>query len=105
MTSPAPTDDRNRRRIVSLRLLASFPRLLAKRSEQQLLGERDAFEFEELNVFFHSTIERKADLPRPREHLRILDRGLVHEVVRTDGGVALRSEEHTSELQSLTNLV
>src|SRR5262245_24071231 len=93
MTTAALANDRNRRLIAPslapLRWLAEFP-------VQQLLGERHALELEELNLLFHPSIEREADLPRPREHLRILDGGFVHQVIRADGRVALDDVERVA---------
>src|SRR5271163_4019231 len=56
--------------------------LFAKISVHELLDEFVAAELEELDVRLGATIERHGDLPRPREHLGILDRHLVPDDVR-----------------------
>ena len=49
--------------------------LLTELAEQEFLGERNAFEFEQLKVLLHPAMEREADLPdRTGEHLRYFDR-------------------------------
>src|SRR6266571_8383313 len=64
-------------------------RCFPKPPEQQLLGPGHALELQRLHALLHPAIERKADLPGPCENLRVLDRGFVHQVIRTDRGVPL----------------
>src|SRR5438034_1999645 len=45
------------------------------------------------------------DLPRYRSRVRHGDEGLAHDVLWIDHRLASRSEEHTSELQSHSDLV
>ena len=59
-------------------------RLLPQMPVHQLLRELDALVFHQLHVRLTASIERHADLPRPREDFRILDRGLVLQRVRVD---------------------
>src|SRR5437870_1060030 len=58
-------------------------------SVNELFGELDAFELQQLSVPFHIAIEGHADFPGTREHFRILDRRFVQEVIRSDRRVAL----------------
>src|SRR5688572_7886678 len=58
-------------------------------SVQHLFRERHALEFEELRVLFLPAVERRGDLPRPSEDLKVLDGGLVLNEIRSGGGVAL----------------
>src|SRR4030095_6196087 len=44
---------------------------------------------QQLDVFFHPAIQRKADLPRTGIDLWVFDRCLIHHVVRTDRRVPL----------------
>src|SRR5207244_12802376 len=60
----------------------------------QFLHELYAFEVEELRVLLDAAIERHADLPRPRERVRILDRGFV----RDDVGTRARQAFHDVQL-------
>src|SRR5688572_4769691 len=62
---------------------------LAEFAVQQLFYELDALEVEQLHVAIEATIERHADLPRPREDFRVGDRRLVHQYVDTGRRVAL----------------
>src|SRR6202140_312483 len=57
-------------------------RPLAQMAVQHLFGELDALELEQLCVLLDAYVQRHADLPRPRKHLVVLDRGLVIDVVR-----------------------
>src|SRR3954470_8677894 len=57
-------------------------RLLAPLAVHQFLDEFDALEVEQLRVLLDAAVERHADLPRPRESLRILDRRFVGNDVR-----------------------
>src|SRR5436853_2158146 len=75
---------------------SSFTCLLSKMSVKQLFGKRNAFEFEKLRVLVQTTIERKTHFPRPGEYFRVFNGCFVPQD---------RSEEHTSELQSLRHLV
>src|SRR4026208_54305 len=63
-----------------LRLL---PCLLTQVAVHQFLDELDALELEQLCALFLPAIERHLDLQRPREHLRVLDSGLIVEHIRT----------------------
>src|SRR5207244_12929256 len=63
-------------------------RPFAEGPEQQVFRERHALEFHELDVLLHASIERHADLPGSCKHLRVLDRGFVQQMVRTDGRIA-----------------
>src|SRR5437867_6297077 len=56
-------------------------------SIHELFGELHALEFQGLDVRLHTSIQRHSDLPRTRKHLRILDRGLVHQMVWRQGRV------------------
>src|SRR5215471_7632192 len=60
---------------------------------QQVFSPWHAFVFEQLNVLLDAAIEREADLPRPRVDVWILDRRLVHHVIRADRGIALDDVE------------
>ena len=57
-------------------------------AEVQLLDELRTLEFQEPRVPVHAPIERHGDFPRSCKNLRVLDGGFVHQVVRTDRGVA-----------------
>src|SRR4029434_3693528 len=61
----------------------------AELSVQQLLDELHAFVLTDLCVGIEATIKRHAHLPRSCEDFRILDRHLVHQMVRTDRSIAL----------------
>src|SRR6266705_6526865 len=50
-------------------------------SIDELFRELYALEFQGLDVRLHTSIQRHADFPRTRKHLRILNRGLVHQMV------------------------
>src|SRR5215510_15135003 len=63
-------------------------------SVQELLGKLDTLELEQLDVRIDSPVERHRDLPGPLERLRILDRGLVLDVILVDELVALRDLHH-----------
>src|SRR4029453_10215298 len=63
--------------------------LFAELAEQKFLGERNALEFEKLNALLHPAIEREADLPRTREHVRVFDGRFVHHVIRAHRRVPL----------------
>src|SRR2546425_4369465 len=65
------------------RLLVSG--LLPQRPVHQFLDELDALELEKLCALVLPAIERHPNLPRPRKHLRVLDRDLVVEHVRAHG--------------------
>src|SRR5262249_50966294 len=82
MTLTATTDS-------IVRIVPSLAGLLAVWPPEQLLGVLRALEFEELHVFLETTIERHADLPGSGKDFRILDRGFVRQVIRTEGGEAL----------------
>src|SRR5687767_12291295 len=56
-------------------------RLLAQIAVHQFLHELDALELQQLRVRLDAPIQRHADLPRPRERTRILQRRLVPDVV------------------------
>src|SRR5262252_8259295 len=51
--------------------------------------ERVTLVLEHLDVLFHAAVERHPHLPGPREHLRILDRDFVVDVIRIRHRVAL----------------
>src|SRR5438309_9755667 len=55
---------------------------------QHVFHERHAVKVHELDVLFHAAIERKAHLPGPRENVRILYAGFVHDVVWADQRIA-----------------
>src|SRR5581483_7194374 len=61
----------------------------AELPEEQIFGERHAFEFQKLGVLLHAAIERKTDFPGPCIDLEVLDRGLVQQMIGTRGSVAL----------------
>src|SRR5215510_6456310 len=92
----AATSSRTDRMLRTLRLMWP-PRARCARQEllapqmpvQQLLGELDALEVENLDVLFGPPHERHADLPGPGEHLGVLDRDFVHDHVRTGRRVPL----------------
>src|SRR5436190_18752103 len=63
--------------------------LLAEMPVHQFFDELHAPEFHNLRVLFQSTIEEHADLPRSREHVRILDGGFIEEMVGARGGESL----------------
>src|SRR5206468_386529 len=65
----------------------SFAGLLAQMPVHQFFDELHAPEFHNLCVLFQSAIEEHADLPRSREHVRILDGRFIEEMVRARGGV------------------
>src|SRR5579884_2932158 len=69
---------------------------LAELPEEQIFGERHAFEFEQLNVLFHAAVQRKRNLPRPRVDFGIFDGSLVHQVVRAGGRVPLDHMERVA---------
>src|SRR5215472_19265519 len=71
-----------------MRTSCSFARLPAQMAVHQLFNELHALEFQDLSVLFQPTIERHADLPRLRKHLRVLDGGLIGESVRGERRVA-----------------
>ena len=52
-----------------------------RRYGMELVVERVALVFEQLKVRFPVTVENHAHAPRPREHLRILDRHLIRDVI------------------------
>src|SRR4029077_10037653 len=54
---------------------------------KHLFRKRLALEFQELKILFHAAIERKANLPGPREDFGIFDRCFVHQVERTHRSV------------------
>src|SRR5688572_13248183 len=64
-------------------------RLLREAPVDQLFDKRLALELHQLNVALHPAIQREADLPRARKHLRVVDRRLVPQVVRTRRGQPL----------------
>src|ERR1700730_10332340 len=64
-------------------------RLFAKMPVQELLRKLDALVLKHLHIFLQTTIERHPHLPGSREHLRVLDGGLVRHGVRTDARVPL----------------
>src|SRR5438445_509121 len=70
------------------RFHASVPRLLAEMPVHQLFDKFHAPEFHDLGVLFQSAVEEHADLPRSREHVRILDGRLIEKMVRAGGGVS-----------------
>src|SRR5262249_966940 len=61
-------------------------RLLLQLSIDYFFDKFHASKFENLCVLFLAAVERHAHLPRPRKHLRILDRHFVIQMVRTCGG-------------------
>ena len=63
---------------------------------QQLFGELHALVFQDPCILLDATIQGHADLPRPREHLRILNRGFVIERVRAAGRVALHDVQRVA---------
>src|SRR5438128_9679440 len=68
--------------------LLAGPFVESERSVHQLFDERHTVELDELNVRFHTTIEREAYLPRSRKDLGVLDSGFVLDMVRTERRVA-----------------
>src|SRR4029077_5350339 len=58
-------------------------------SVQQLFHELDALVFQDRGILFETAIQRQADLPGPRKHLRILDGRFVHQMVGADRRVPL----------------
>src|ERR1051325_11798222 len=76
--------------IPSLRLIGLPPLdrltgwLFRKPSVHEFFDKRLTLEFHQLNIGFHSPIERKTDRPWAREHAGILDRCLVRDVERAD---------------------
>src|SRR5215469_1543585 len=81
------TEDVRRRRLMPPS--CSLVRLLTQMAVHQLFHKLHAFEFQELSVLLQPPIERHADLPRPRKHLRVLDGGLIVEGIGGQGCVAL----------------
>src|SRR5437899_12904930 len=65
-------------------------------SIDELFRELHALEFQGLNVRLHTSIQRHADLPGSREHLRVLDRGLVHQMVWRQGRVTLHDMQRVA---------
>src|SRR5436309_11280656 len=55
----------------------------------ELFRKLDTLELQGLDVRLHTPIQRHSDLPGTRKHLRILDRGLVHQMIRRQRRVAL----------------
>src|SRR6266481_9726683 len=66
----------------------SLGRLLAKRPIHELFSELHALEFQESSIFFETTIDRHAHLPRSRKHFRVLDGGFIVKGVMAEWGVA-----------------
>src|SRR6195256_3180867 len=62
--------------------------LLAKMPIHELFDKFDTLELEHLGVLFQTPIERHADLPGPRKHLRIRDGGFVVQRIWTARRVA-----------------
>src|SRR5262245_28490147 len=62
---------------------------LAQMTVDTLLDVRDAVERDELRVLLHAAINRQADLPGPREHVRVFNRRVVLEMLRARRGDAL----------------
>ena len=61
--------------------------------------------FQQLTVSFLTPIWRHADLPGPREDLRVLDRDFVEQVIRARGRVPLyRVQGNNRTNQRLTGL-
>src|SRR5438552_5942087 len=58
-------------------------------SIDELFRELHTLEFQGLDVRLHASIQRHADLPRTRKHLRVVDRGLVDQMVWRQGRVTL----------------
>src|ERR1700754_3672976 len=63
---------------VVVRLKPDLLGVFAVLAVQQFFYELDALEVEQLHVAVEAAIERHADLPRPREDIRVRDRRLVH---------------------------
>src|SRR5215216_3209301 len=55
----------------------------------RLLVERVALVIEDLDVPVETAVERHAHLPRPREHLRILHRHFIADMIAIDEGIPL----------------
>src|SRR5579863_9834072 len=62
-------------------LTSTSSRLLAILPVQQLFHKLNAFEFHQLYVLLKPPVNRHADLPRPGEHVLILDGGLIQQSV------------------------
>src|SRR6185295_2332222 len=56
---------------------------------KKLIGKRHAFVLEDLGVFIDYTVERHLDGPGPRVCERIVERGFVPDVVRSEKSEAL----------------
>src|SRR5258708_11760913 len=61
---------------------------LDEASVQHLFRKRLTLEFQELKILFHAAIERKANLPGPREDFGVLDGRFVHQVEGAHRSVA-----------------
>src|SRR5262245_1027983 len=64
-------------------------RVLAVLSGKQIQHQFRAIEIQKLDIFLHPTIEREAHFPGPRKYVWVLDRSLIHYVIRTDLCIAL----------------
>ena len=47
-----------------------------------IFREFDALEFQDLCILLDPAIQRHADLPRPREYIRVFDSGFVVQMIR-----------------------
>src|SRR5207245_5301758 len=63
----------NNRWLISILLL-----LVDEGSVQEVFRKFNALEFQKLNIRVNPAIQRHSDLPRPREHFCILNRGFIH---------------------------
>src|SRR5262249_26655437 len=62
----------------------SLRELLELLERRQWIPESQALVLEDFEVLLDAAVQRHADRPRPREHLRIFDRRLVLQMVRAD---------------------
>src|SRR5262249_5554129 len=63
---------------------------------QHLFHERHAIELHQLHVLLDAAIKREPNLPRPREHLRIVDRRFVLQMVRRNRREPLGDLQHVA---------
>src|SRR5262245_19396651 len=73
--------------LLSISGLAAFARGLL------FFHEQEQFVIQQTHVWFLTAIEEHAHLPGPREHLRVLDRDLVAQVIGALERVALEGPE------------
>src|ERR1700693_3716760 len=63
-------------------------RLLAELAVHQISHELNALEVQQLRVFLHVAVQRRADLPGPRKYFWVLNGGFIPKDAGTAGRVA-----------------